>query len=191
VEPVKLGVVVAFLNTRDERRFGRHAEKIERDQVSTPSALEDWLVRRDLLASSARVTAADVQAAGELRDLLRRLIAGEAGAGRSLTLLSRRHPLVVSFDATPRLTTRSGGVAGFLAAVLGACATAATNGDWARVKMCAAPDCRFVFYDRGRNRLGRWCAMEACGSRMKARRFRTRARERRDQSRAGERGASG
>jgi predicted RNA-binding Zn ribbon-like protein len=176
VETVGLELVIAFLNSRDERSFGHHAEKTERDQLTGPAALKRWLADRHLLSSGARVTAANVRAARELRDLLRELLAGDADTARTLTALARRHPLVVSFEGDPTLQAPTGGVPGFLAAVVGACAAAAIEGRWARVKMCAAPDCRFVFYDRGRNRLGRWCAMEACGNRMKMRTFRARKR---------------
>jgi predicted RNA-binding Zn ribbon-like protein len=174
METLRLDMVVAFLNSLDERHFGHHAGKTERDQLATPAALKRWLVARDLLGSRAHVTAADVRAASELRDRLRDLLASDADSGHALTALARHHPLVVSFEGEPTLKTPTGGVPGFLAAVLGACAGAALEGQWVRLKMCAAPDCRFVFHDRGRNRLGRWCAMEACGNRMKMRSYRAR-----------------
>ncbi|MFD9698271.1 CGNR zinc finger domain-containing protein [Lentzea sp. NPDC059081] len=40
--------------------------------------------------------------------------------------------------------------------------------------MCAAPDCRWAFYDVSRNGRGRWCAMEICGNRQKTRAYRER-----------------
>ena len=174
MEALRLETVVAFLNSRDERSFGHHAGKTKRDQLASPAALKRWLVDRDLLSSGARVTAADVRATTELRDLLRELVGGNADSAHALTTLARRHPLVVSFEGEPTLQAPTGGVPGFLAAVVGACAAAALEGRWTRLKMCAAPDCRFVFYDHGRNRLGRWCAMEACGNRMKMRSYRAR-----------------
>jgi predicted RNA-binding Zn ribbon-like protein len=176
MDALGIETVVAFLNSRDERRFGDHAGEAERDQLATPDKLERWLVARDLLDSRARVTAADVQAATDLRDLLRDSLAGDAGAAHALSALAGRHPLVVSFDEGPALRTQAAGVPGFLAEVVGACAAAAIDGRWTRLKMCAAPDCRFVFYDQGRNRLGRWCAMASCGNRMKMRSYRARKR---------------
>src|SRR5437764_5055831 len=170
----ELGLVIAFLNSRDERSFGQHAAKEERDKLATPAALRRWLVARELVDPRARVTRADVRESLALRDLLRDLVAGNGDAGQALSALARRHPLVVSFEGEPTLSAPGGGVTGFLSTVVGACATAAIDGSWARLKMCAAEDCRFVFYDHGRNRLGRWCAMEACGSRMKARSYRNR-----------------
>jgi predicted RNA-binding Zn ribbon-like protein len=170
----------AFLNSRDERRFGPYAGKAKRDLIDGPGGLKRWLVERRLLGPSERVTAEDVEAAVELRDRLRGLLARDADAAAAITALAGRYPLFVSFGPTPTLSTDARGVDAFLASVLAACATAALDGRWDRLKMCAAADCRFVFYDHGRNRLGRWCAMESCGNRMKARRYRERqARSRR------------
>lgn len=46
----------------------------------------------------------------------------------------------------------------------------------ARVKACADADCGALFYDTSRNRSRRWCAMEDCGNRAKARRHYARTR---------------
>jgi predicted RNA-binding Zn ribbon-like protein len=172
---VDLGVVHAFLNSRDERRFGMHAEKSLRDHIASAAALKRWLVARDLVPPRLRVTDADAHAAREVRDCLREVVAG--GDGEALSELGRRYPLVVSFDGEPALAPPQQGVAGFLGAVFAECANAVVAGRWARLKMCAADDCRFVFYDHARNGLGRWCAMEACGSRMKSRSYRARHAE--------------
>jgi predicted RNA-binding Zn ribbon-like protein len=39
-----------------------------------------------------------------------------------------------------------------------------------RVRICAAPDCAWLFLDHSRNRSRRWCDMSVCGNRNKARR---------------------
>lgn len=44
----------------------------------------------------------------------------------------------------------------------------------ARLKCCDNPACNLVFYDRGKSRRRRWCAMSACGNRDKVARFRQR-----------------
>jgi predicted RNA-binding Zn ribbon-like protein len=51
-----------------------------------------------------------------------------------------------------------------------------TSDDLAAVRECAAPDCRWLFLDRSRNRSRRWCAMATCGNRSKARRHYRRGR---------------
>lgn len=45
-----------------------------------------------------------------------------------------------------------------------------------RIRACAAPDCGWVYVDRSRNRLRRWCQMETCGNRAKAQRRYSRVR---------------
>jgi predicted RNA-binding Zn ribbon-like protein len=45
-----------------------------------------------------------------------------------------------------------------------------------RVRVCAAEDCGWVYVDRSRNRLRRWCQMETCGNRAKANRRYSRVR---------------
>jgi hypothetical protein len=48
------------------------------------------------------------------------------------------------------------------------------DGTWKRMRVCANPDCRWVFYDRSRNQQGHWCDMAVCGNRLKNRRLRAR-----------------
>jgi predicted RNA-binding Zn ribbon-like protein len=38
------------------------------------------------------------------------------------------------------------------------------------VRVCAGPDCGWMYVDRSRNGLRRWCQMETCGTREKSRR---------------------
>jgi predicted RNA-binding Zn ribbon-like protein len=48
------------------------------------------------------------------------------------------------------------------------------SGSLARVRACAAADCRWWFVDDTRNHSRRWCEMKTCGNRAKLRRFRAR-----------------
>jgi predicted RNA-binding Zn ribbon-like protein len=41
----------------------------------------------------------------------------------------------------------------------------------ARVRACDNPECRWLFLDTSKNHSRRWCDMQLCGNRMKARRF--------------------
>jgi predicted RNA-binding Zn ribbon-like protein len=47
----------------------------------------------------------------------------------------------------------------------------------ARLKICANPDCRRLFFDASKNRTGRWCD-DVCGNRMRVRRHRAGAADR-------------
>jgi len=51
-----------------------------------------------------------------------------------------------------------------------------TSDERRRVRECAGSDCTWLFLDRSRNRSRRWCAMQTCGNRAKARRHYRRAR---------------
>jgi predicted RNA-binding Zn ribbon-like protein len=65
-------------------------------------------------------------------------------------------------------------------AVIGAIvAVAQLDGTWGRLKACRAEQCGWAFFDHSRNQAGKWCAMSACGSRVKAREYRGRVRRRR------------
>ena len=45
-----------------------------------------------------------------------------------------------------------------------------------RLRVCANPSCRWVFYDSSRTGRRRWCDMSTCGNRAKAARHRARKR---------------
>ncbi len=63
---------------------------------------------------------------------------------------------------------------GALGAVLAAATRLAVLGEWDRVKICPADDCRWAFFDESRNRSRTWCSMRVCGNREKARAWRER-----------------
>jgi predicted RNA-binding Zn ribbon-like protein len=51
-----------------------------------------------------------------------------------------------------------------------------TSDEARRVRMCAGPDCGWMYVDRSRNRMRRWCEMSVCGTREKSRRRTARRR---------------
>ncbi|HEU5186741.1 MAG TPA: CGNR zinc finger domain-containing protein [Gemmatimonadaceae bacterium] len=57
--------------------------------------------------------------------------------------------------------------------------------DPARLRKCANPDCRLMFYDVSKAGRRRWCLMQTCGARAKVSAFRARERSRRGRRRAG------
>lgn len=65
--------------------------------------------------------------------------------------------------------------------VVNAAAELLTSSDAARLKVCASATCGWMFIDRSRNGMRRWCAMDgSCGGREKARRHYARVKERRE-----------
>jgi predicted RNA-binding Zn ribbon-like protein len=57
-----------------------------------------------------------------------------------------------------------------------AAATLLTSPDAGRLRICAKPDCGWMFVDRSRNGFRRWCQMATCGTEEKTRRRAARAR---------------
>jgi predicted RNA-binding Zn ribbon-like protein len=179
-QSVPLPSLVDFLNSRDERFFGPHGVRAEsdRDVFSEPAALKRWLVKHGLAGSRVEVSKTDLAKARRFRDIVREAVEGESAV---------RHAVVEEFIANFRLQVQFGGAApvlvpasqgvdGVLGALLAAIVLAEAKGQWHRVKMCAANDCRWVFYDGSKNCLGRWCSMDACGNRVKTRRYRKKRR---------------
>jgi predicted RNA-binding Zn ribbon-like protein len=66
------------------------------------------------------------------------------------------------------------GVAGALGRILAVAFLAQLDGSWAHLKQCADETCTSVFYDRSKNRSGKWCSMQSCGNRNKVRAWRAR-----------------
>ena len=80
----------------------------------------------------------------------------------------------LSPDASANLVLDIEGVDGVIGFLLGIVFTAMADGTWTRLKACRNERCQNAFYDSSKNRSGTWCAMEKCGSRVKARAYRQR-----------------
>jgi predicted RNA-binding Zn ribbon-like protein len=87
-------------------------------------------------------------------------------------------PLNVAFDSrgNPHVVPGQAGIAGALGGILSAVARAQAVGNWTRLKVCSMDTCQWAFYDRSKNRSGRWCSMGVCGNRAKTRSYRDRRR---------------
>ncbi len=145
-----VALVLDFLNTVDV--------EAGTDVLADPPARRAWLSARGL---------SDAESAGETRAALRAAV-GEP-ARRPVGLSAQ---VTVSLDAAgPRLVAED-----VVGAVLAAASRLAVLGDWERVKICPADDCRWAFFDRSRNHSRTWCSMRVCGNREKARAWRERAR---------------
>ncbi len=172
--PQQLDLVIDFVNTLDVDAGS--------DELSSPDALSGWLAARGLLEAGMPADEAELRQAIRLREALRTLMLANNGAasagsaGEELERTARRGALGVHFGegASVRLAARTDGVAGALARLLIPVAQALGEGSWQRVKACRAPDCRWAFYDRSRNRSGVWCEMAVCGNRTKVRAYRER-----------------
>jgi predicted RNA-binding Zn ribbon-like protein len=154
------------------------------DELESPDALRDWLARRALMRADDSAGPADLRRALEVREGLRAVLMANNGMAADPDKLERlekaagRAGLRVRFagDEDPRLEAQDGGVDGALARLLAIVAAAVENGQWERLKACPRDPCFWAFYDRSKNRSGRWCRMEDCGNIEKARAFRERKR---------------
>lgn len=171
--PHDLQLVIDFVNTRDV--------EAGEDRIATPERLARWLRERGLGGPSLeRLDAGHVSRTSELREALRdTLLAHTRGDGECADALERaaaRGRLSISFagDGAVRISPRASGFDGVLAQLLVPVAHAALDGTWQRVKACDSEGCLEAFYDRSRNRTGRWCDMAVCGNRTKVRAYRAR-----------------
>jgi predicted RNA-binding Zn ribbon-like protein len=177
--PEPLRLVQRFINSTEI-----HETRPTDEELVSPEALRDWLAERGLMDRSEEVSEADLGRALDVREGLRALLMAHNGEPldseriEKLDRVARRMPVRVCFgeDAQPELVADSGGVDGALARLLAIVATAAEQGTWERLKACPRDCCTWAFYDRSKNRSGRWCSMDSCGNVEKARAFRERQR---------------
>jgi predicted RNA-binding Zn ribbon-like protein len=174
--PSELVAVQALVNTV--------ALESNDDQLDSPEALRRFLTGHGLLGPSEPVGQADLALAVELREALRAMLRvnhGEPLDPAALEVVNRAAaalPLQVGFDTEgqPVLGPGSAGCRGALAALMAGVAQASAQGTWERLKACSAESCQWAFYDRSKNRSGRWCSMQTCGNRTKTRTYRSRRR---------------
>jgi predicted RNA-binding Zn ribbon-like protein len=172
--PRELAAVQALVNTVDFED--------DDDRLDSPEALRSFLVGQGLLAGSAKVGPDDLALAVELREALRSMLRvnhGEPLDPAALDAVNRATaglPLQVGFDVDgrPVLGPGSKDGRGALAALLAGVAQANAQGTWERLKICSSDSCQWAFYDRSKNRSGRWCSMQTCGNRAKTRTYRSR-----------------
>jgi CGNR zinc finger/Putative stress-induced transcription regulator len=148
---IDVDLVVDFLNTVDH--------EAHTDVLDDPDAWDRWLAARALTDGT------DVRA---VRGALR------AAVGDPVAPSGVSAPVTVELAPGSAPTLVAADVVG---AVLAAAQRLAVLGQWARVKVCPADDCRWAFYDRSRNHSRTWCSMQVCGNREKARAWRDRRSE--------------
>lgn len=180
--PGHLVTVFDFVNTLDERRFGG---SVPGDTIADPSSLAVWLSAHGIPGTGPKATGCTPEEhalALRLRGVLREATLAnrtghldDAAVDRGTTL-AEALPLEARTGTDGRLglRARAGGVPGALAGLLATVVLADADGSWKRMKMCAAHDCRFVFYDHAKPGNGRWCSTEGCGNRNKTRTYRRR-----------------
>lgn len=174
--PQPLNLVQRFVNSVDLDH--------DEDELTSPDELRAWLASRGLMGAGEAMSKTDLGRALDVREGLRTLMLANNGHELDATKVERldraanRAAVRVRFapGSDPELVPDAGGVDGAIAQLMAIVAGAVADGSWARLKACPAETCEWAFYDKSKNRSGRWCSMAVCGNQQKARAFRERRR---------------
>ena len=147
--------------------------------LADPGALREWLRGRGLVSGPKRLTRRDLERALSVREGL-----------RALAFANNGHPLDSdAVDAMRKASAGAGtgihiepdgprlvadtttGIDGAISGLFAITARAMIDGSWERLKACPGRHCGWAFYDHSRNHSGRWCSMDVCGGRDKARAY--------------------
>ncbi|MBO0922024.1 CGNR zinc finger domain-containing protein [Cellulomonas sp. zg-ZUI222] len=169
--PGELEIVRAFVNTLDIESGA--------DLMRDPDTWAAWAGGHGL---PSQATAADLRFGRGLREALRAaLLANHDRAPlptetiEALDAAATRSRLTVRFTSDgPTLRPVGTGADAVYGRIVSAVAASLADGTWSRLKVCAADDCRWGFYDTSRSRTGQWCSMSICGNRAKQARWRDR-----------------
>lgn len=160
--------VLDFLNSVDLRTYGSSRGLLERDELANPVRTQRWLTGQGIFAPTAGLPN-ETETMRQIREQLRSALVGDQTLRLEASLA-----LTIEQGAPPRLAaTEQSPVTDAIAALI---VTAAASPGWFRLRVCAAEDCRWAFYDTSRSGRSRWCSMRACGNRMKSRSYRRRTR---------------
>jgi predicted RNA-binding Zn ribbon-like protein len=184
--PDELARVYDFANSLDVRHFTHHGvQHIQGDELSGPRQLAMWMSQQGLLAGNAKITAAMFDNALRLRTSIRAYLECDPAerrkdneAVRSLNKMMKSFPLVAEARTGRSMTLgalRRDALAG-LSLVVAELYDGSIKGTLDRLKMCAAEECRRVFFDRSKPATRRWCMSTLCGNRIKTRTYRERHR---------------
>jgi predicted RNA-binding Zn ribbon-like protein len=172
ITPTELVRIESFANTLD-----LHADR-RADHLNSPGALRRWLLDHRLIDPGTVVGDADLRLARRLRSVMRTMLRAvpTQDETRAAERILARLPLIAALEPDGRIGLRPAGrdVRAGLAEVVAEGVLAHARGTLSRLKICAAEDCQWVYYDAAHNRMGRWCSMGTCGNRAKVRKYRQR-----------------
>lgn len=184
--PDKLANLYDFTNSLDVRHFTHHGVQHEQDdELKGSTELAGWMAQRGLLRAGAKITPQMLATALHLRAGLRAYLQCDPKArcknrdvAASLNEALKPFPVIAETRGAHGLTlqgARNDALAG-LSEVVAEFYNGSVNGTLDRLKMCAAEECRRVFFDRSKPATRRWCMSTLCGNRMKTRAYRARHR---------------
>lgn len=173
-----------FANTRYWR--GQDAPT---ETLNAPEDLAAWTTANEGLKLARPPARREFERAIEVRELIHRLFdahaQAKAPAARDVDALNE------ALSEAPARTTlkrergsyawdvdmRSGTALALLAPVLWTAGDLLAGPRLGRVRRCANPECGWLFLDDSRAGKRRWCSMQSCGNRAKARRHYHKSRE--------------
>jgi predicted RNA-binding Zn ribbon-like protein len=178
--PDDVALIYDFVNSVDLRTYVEHGEAhTQADEFATPGRLESWMRVRKL---AGRVTQSVHERALTLRTTLRNFIRlrpeERAVAPRAIDELnaaSEAFPLVVNVDKTG-VALRPVERTSELGYVMAQFHLLAATQQLDRMKMCAADECEWIFFDQSKPANRRWCSSTRCGNRSKTRSYRERVK---------------
>jgi predicted RNA-binding Zn ribbon-like protein len=173
-----------FVNTRYWR--GQDAPT---ETLNAPEDLAAWTLANEGLKPARPPARREFERAIELRELVHRLF--DAHAQAKTPAPRDVESLNAALAEAPARTTlrrerggyawdidvRSGTALALLAPVLWTAGDLLTGPRLDRVRRCANPECNYLFLDDSRAGKRRWCSMQSCGNRAKARRHYHKSRE--------------
>jgi predicted RNA-binding Zn ribbon-like protein len=178
-----------FVNTADWTPRG-----LERDRFTAYERLLEWARGAGLLvpgesrrmAQTAvkhpRRAAATLDASRDTRDALRAVYASVVEGRANANALERLNVLLTGVATHLRLLQDPGGQVSrgwvglgespesLLWPVVWSAGNLLSSNEVERLRMCAGSDCGWMYVDRSRNGLRRWCEMSVCGTAEKNRR---------------------
>jgi predicted RNA-binding Zn ribbon-like protein len=167
--PAHVELLLAFTNSVDNEE--------QTDDLTSREELTQWLAGHGLLTPPEPSSPGDLSLARRLRDALRDAMRGHHdGVPRREALDSLAPELPVVLDCSsepPGLRPARDGVPGALARLAVAVNQAVADDTWRRLKICAADDCQWAFFDASKNRSRTWCEW-GCGNKLKTRNYRAR-----------------
>ena len=154
------------------------------DEFQTDKDVLQWLADYDLASELALRPNELMNAARELRESIRKLIAAKKDR-RQLDLDVLNRFLVSGISHMELVTTdkvhvqlerrrKIESVHQLLAPVAEAAAELLAMDDFTNIRRCESPECVLWFYDRTKGHKRRWCSMSICGNRHKVSSFRKR-----------------
>ena len=184
--PDQLAHLYDFANSLDVRHFTHHGvQHVQGDELTGPRELAVWMSQRGLSTQGTKITAAMFDSALQLRAGVRAYLECDPAerrkdneAVRSLNDALKFFPLVAETRDGRSMALRDarGDALAGLSAVVAELYDGSIKGTLDRLKMCAAEECRRVFFDRSKPATRRWCMSTLCGNRIKTRTYRARHR---------------